>query len=83
MLTKVVTGETISSLSMKKAGEFLGISSTSIRRYIDENLPYNDYKISRPSLEEDKKNIISSKPQTIILTKVVIYPQLKAKSSLL
>lgn len=55
---------------MKKAGEFLGISSTSIRRYIDENLPYNDYKISRPSLEEDKKNIISSKPQTIILTKV-------------
>lgn len=70
LLTNVVTGETIFFLSMKKAAEFLGMSSTSVRRYIDENLPYNDYKVSQPSLEEDKENNISSKPQTIILTKV-------------
>lgn len=70
MLTHVVTGETISFLSMKKVGEFLGISTPSVRSYLDKNLPYKDYIISQPDIEESKENILSSKPQTIILTKV-------------
>lgn len=69
-LTHVVTGETISFLSMKKVGEFLGISTPSVRSYLDKNLPYKDYIISQPDIEESKENTFSSKPQTIILTKV-------------
>lgn len=70
LLTHVVTGEIISFISMKKAGEFLGISTPSVRSYLDKNLPYKDYIISQPDIEESKENILSSKPQTIILTKV-------------
>ena len=70
LLTNTVTEEAILFPSMGQAAEYLGVSVTTIRSYIDKKLSYNDYIISQPYLKQDEENKLSSKPQTIVLTKV-------------
>lgn len=53
---------------MKKAAEFLNVSVTTVRNYLDNNSSYNDYALSLVKVEDNDIKEFSSKPQSIMLT---------------
>lgn len=68
-----LTGEINTFFSMKNAAEFLGITVTTLRSYLNNNLSYNEYIISHNSELASQDNEVkefSSKPQSIMLTNI-------------
>lgn len=55
---------------MKNAAELLGITVTTLRSYLNNNLSYNEYIISDNSFQDNEVKEFSSKPQSIMLTNI-------------
>lgn len=68
ILTNTVTGEITTFPSMQKAAEFLNVSVTTVRNYLDNNSSYNEYALSLVKVEDKNIKKLSSKPQSIMLT---------------
>ena len=58
---------------MKNAAEFLGITVTTLRSYLNNNISYNEYIIrhnSELAPQDNEVKEFSSKPQSIMLTNI-------------
>lgn len=73
ILTNTITGEINTFSWMKNAAEFLGITVTTLRSYLNNNLSYNEYIITHNSqlgLQYNEVKEFSSKPQSILVTNI-------------
>jgi hypothetical protein len=54
MVTNIKTNEVFTFLSQNPVAEFLNISSSTVGKYLENNLPYKDYTFTYLSLSSDK-----------------------------